>query len=1141
MAGLAQLPSQSLPISLLKAVSDPSPPSGPLREEKDALDLLEGLGLLERTGRSFSIPDAAREQVNEALDFHGVNKGVETALALLLTDLPARPTDFENWGLLEKLLEPVRAVIERAVAIELHSQNGAFIMAKVSEYLTARGHFDEAEDFARSAYAMAPSAPPQALVASMSCALGSVLVELGALHEAREAFEQALAAHLDSEEKDEDGLQCSRLALGEVLGELGEIPTARELVESALRDHPNKFDRVKCRAQRRLAWLLVEEERLDEAEQEYRDALDATEQRVGADHPESALVRGELGAMLLERDDWEEARQELEEALSVAQKTLGADHPAVGVILSNLGGALEGLGKAEEARTHLERALEIGEAALPEGHRNLWLRHRKLSRVLRSLGDFDAARHQAETAVAISERALGSEDIEAVRDQLVLAELLAEAGRAAVARERYEQALPALRGELGHNSLEVARHQFALGRLQSQLGVLGQARNSLQQALLIFEKEDAAAQGLSVRLELFSLVEKLGDELGATLEAVDLEKQGMDARGRYRATRQESLERVLDKADFTSALAVAGAVKADNPDLALKALHKAQSLAEQVGDADDRELQIFIVGLNWSSLGFDAYRDSNHELARTAYQGALTLADGLSAEGEALHDLGDVELAAQRPREAISLYRQAHDKRQEAGETEEAAYTLLMLGRAYEADQNFEGAEAAFAERLDLLRLEQGSDPLAEGVTLHYLANVRLSLERPDEAIKLYEEALQLKRASGNTQEIAATMVAIARMQRQVGTEEAALKIYEECLETLRSMSERDWNAEAVTLEEIAEIHRDRGEPRDASDRYREVADSRRLSGDGRGSAFALLTLSGVLKELKEPAAAEAASLERLSILQSLDEDLGWQEGITLHSLGDLRRMQGDMSAAIDYYHQAVDLLRTADMSSGLEVTLHNLGSALSREGRHAEAIEAYEESAALFRELGQTEDEALVLQGLGRVLVNAERFTEAEEAFRERLRILQDLPVGDLNQEGITRHDLAGALVSQEKSEEAAELLRDAVSLKKEAGNVIGAARSLVALAATDAAVDQKRAFETAEEAVDIFRQVDTANPSELAAGIALMAILDSDPVRARSLLEESEEIVGSLPPDEPFVRRASEALAQAREKLQLESREIV
>ena len=97
-------------------------------------------------------------------------------------------------------------------------------------------------------------------------------------------------------------------------------------------------------------------------------ALRATRDTLGAAHPQTIAVLGNLGAALNYAGRAEEAELRLREALTVAQQSWGADHPRTATLLGTLGLSRMRQGDLEQATIDLRKSLEIRERSLGSAH-----------------------------------------------------------------------------------------------------------------------------------------------------------------------------------------------------------------------------------------------------------------------------------------------------------------------------------------------------------------------------------------------------------------------------------------------------------------------------------------------------------------------------------------------------------------------------------------------------------------------------------------------------------------------------------------------------------------------------------------------------------------------------------------------------
>jgi tetratricopeptide (TPR) repeat protein len=159
-----------------------------------------------------------------------------------------------------------------------------------------------------------------------------------------------------------------------------------------------------------LAALLTEQKRLPEAEAACRKALAI---HGSAPHPDPselarlARVLGNLATILHKCGLLTESEVMHRRSLELEESLFGSEHARVAVRLSNLAQLLVATHRAEAAKTLLQRALAIDEAALGPNHANVALRHQYLGRALAVLGQLPEAQQHLEQAVGILKKALG--------------------------------------------------------------------------------------------------------------------------------------------------------------------------------------------------------------------------------------------------------------------------------------------------------------------------------------------------------------------------------------------------------------------------------------------------------------------------------------------------------------------------------------------------------------------------------------------------------------------------------------------------------------------------------------------------------------------------------------------------------------
>ena len=105
--------------------------------------------------------------------------------------------------------------------------------------------------------------------------------------------------------------------------------------------------------------------------------MDADQERIAGEHPDTAIDLNNLGLLLKAQGDLAGAYRYYERALRINEQVLGEGHPATARSLNNLAMLLAEVGdlpapvaqaQVAEARAYLERALRIFEAKLGPDH-----------------------------------------------------------------------------------------------------------------------------------------------------------------------------------------------------------------------------------------------------------------------------------------------------------------------------------------------------------------------------------------------------------------------------------------------------------------------------------------------------------------------------------------------------------------------------------------------------------------------------------------------------------------------------------------------------------------------------------------------------------------------------------------------------
>ncbi len=910
--------------------------------------------------------------------------------------------------------------------------------------------------------------------------LGQVYRELGGLVPSRGHFERALQIYEADEEGDSHAsLVRVRLALAQLLAELGDQLVA---VGAALgRDKESK----RLRKQSKAAFVdalsgelegadvttlvAVADVSRERAPDFAANTLSRAQSELGEEGEDESRLRQRVGASWHRlgralRDD-----QSLEPAVAAfraAVPLLEGNPLFQGIVLHDIAEVLRAAGRVDEAIECFRDAAEYkragGGASSP---RDLGTTLQALGRTLEADKRYEDALGAYREALEVWQ-SLPDPDPRAVATIVHdLADVQRSLGNPEDAIALYRESLQ-LQREAGADSHSFGATLLWLGRAQASVdefeGALDAFREWLE-ALRAWSQPDPQAEGV--------VLHDIGDVLqaeGKLDQAIEIYREAAERKGRGDKRRDQAitlhvLGRVLARVgDYGEALAVYAeqlevlrALPEPDPHMEGTLLHDIADSRWARGERDqaielyreaahrkrDANLNLTSLVATLQALGRALEQTGDYKAAIDAHNEQLKVMRSLPEpdlrmEGVALHDIGDTWRAGGETKKAVESFREAADRKRKAGDLRSLALSLEALGRTLEQDAEYEKALVALEEALDALRRLPAPEPAIESTILHDIADVRRKEGKLDEAIGLYREAVERRRAEkdGDRFHLVAPIQALGRALDKSGDYEAAIAAFEEQLEVLRGLSSPQLQLEGVALHDIAQARSGLGELDEAIRLYREALDRKREAGDPAHRKSIASTLQALARALEKDGAYEAALTtygEQLEILRSLDPD-PQLEGVALHDMGDVQEALGNNKEAVEHYREAVQSKRAAsDSSAGdLATTLIAQSSAeLALEGDAGQrAGETADEALELVRGEPDPDPEllasVLVLRG---EIVSAEDQRQALAFFGEAREVLDASPESDPLERASVR---AMAVTAHEALDEADEAAAERTAL---------------------------------------------------------------------------------------------------------------
>ncbi len=355
-------------------------------------------------------------------------------------------------------------------------------------------------------------------------------------------------------------------------------------------------------------------------------------------------------------------------------------------------------------------------------------------------------------------------------------------------------------------------------------------------------------------------------------------------------------------------------------------------------------------------------------------------------------------------------------------------------------------AEQAFADA-DVLR-EQGSS------------------ESLREAIRKYEGALQLFRATGNRGRQAAALNNIGLSYASLGDKWKALDYYRRALPLSRAARDRQW--EATTLNNMGLAYIRLGEATRALSYLTSSMSLFRSIGD-RGNVGKTLTSIGLFYTSLGQA---RRALDYYGRALPFSESVGDRESMAtiFNNFGYVYNMMGEKQKALDYYSRAQALFKSERDRRGEAMALNGFGAVYDSMGEKQKALGYYSQALPIMEEVGEPANVASVLNNLGLLHDSMGDKQKALDYYGRALMILHE--IGDLESEATTLSNVGMIYDGAGDTRNAIRHYTRALSLSRAVKNRGLEAQALNNLGhAYDSAGEWRRALDSYKRSLPLFR----------------------------------------------------------------------
>jgi serine/threonine protein kinase/Tfp pilus assembly protein PilF len=412
----------------------------------------------------------------------------------------------------------------------------------------------------------------------------------------------------------------------------------------------------------------------------------------------------------------------------------------------------------------------------------------------------------------------------------------------------------------------------------------------------------------------------------------------------------------------------------------------------------------------YATLGYDAE-------AGQFSRRAMSLAEALPPQEKYLISANHYRIVNDTPK-AIESYENL------AKASPNSATVQFDLGTLYEKSGAFDQARERFAKVVAL-------DPkFVDG--LRALGRVEIRRGNPQGSLDHLNTALTLAIQLENDEARADVLQAIGVAYKRLDRLDEALRRYEESLQIKRRLGQK--RGMAASLGEIAQIQQVKGQMREAEQSYREALGLQREIGDQAGISTSLVNLAALINEdLGRPDDALPLLREALQVRRDVGNTNG--EALVLNNIGSVYDGKGQYSEAQTYFERALELREKTKVPREIADTLHNLAETLSKEGRFDQALSRYLRALDLRRGAGDRRGAAIESYSIGTIFDYQGRYGAAVKSKEEALQAFRDLKQKDRGL-GEILSGLGRSLALSGRMDEAGKRLDEAMTVAGELRN---------------------------------------------------------------------------------------------------------
>lgn len=345
---------------------------------------------------------------------------------------------------------------------------------------------------------------------------------------------------------------------------------------------------------------------------------------------------------------------------------------------------------------------------------------------------------------------------------------------------------------------------------------------------------------------------------------------------------------------------------------------------------------------------------------------------------------------------------------------------LLRLGQLYERASQYDKARDEFSKALSL-------DP-KQAASLLDIGRVEIKSGNAQKGLEYLTRAQAMAIESGNDEERSEILQAMGVAYDELNKHEDAIRSYQDSLEIKRKLGLKKGIADS--LQAIASSQSLLGQPDQAIKNFNAALDIRREIGDTAGTGDVLNDLAQFYSDRGQY--DQALKLFKESLQDEIDVGNENNQGLVLNNIGNTYSFKADYQNARTYYEQALQVREKLKVSSDIADTLHNLADTLGNLSQYDQALQDYERALDLRRNGGDRRGVAIESSSMGALFAFQGRYGAALRSEEDALKTMRDI-----GERGFWLADVLAfyghALAEVGRSDDAEKNIAEALSVARE------------------------------------------------------------------------------------------------------------